>query len=144
MTLPLEDDSRPPYMQAAEVLRKEITQGRLKPGDKLPSARDLQERYGIASSTVQNALRLLKTEGLVFTVQGRGTFVRSDAAGAGTGAEVETQASETGPGVQPTTRMHSAEYNELAQQINELSTTVEDLRAVICELTAAVQKKSRR
>ncbi|MGA5128379.1 winged helix-turn-helix domain-containing protein [Streptomyces olivoreticuli] len=144
MTLPLEDDSRPPYMQAAEVLRKEITQGRLKPGDKLPSARDLQERYGIASSTVQNALRLLKTEGLVFTVQGRGTFVRSDAAGAGAGVEVETRASEAGPRVHPAARMHSAEYNELAQQINELSTTVEDLRAVIRELTAAVQKKSRR
>lgn len=80
MTLPLEDDSRPPYVQAAEVLRREISSGRLKPGDKLPSSRTLQDRYGIASSTVQNALRLLKSEGLVYSVQGRGSFVRNSAA----------------------------------------------------------------
>ncbi|MEU3278434.1 GntR family transcriptional regulator [Streptomyces antibioticus] len=77
MTLSLEDDSRPPYVQAAEVLRREIITGRLKPGDKLPSARALQDRYGIASSTVQNALRLLKSEGLIYSVQGRGSFVRN-------------------------------------------------------------------
>ncbi|MBO8195592.1 GntR family transcriptional regulator [Streptomyces oryzae] len=74
-----EDDPRPPYVQAAEVLRDEIADGHLKETDKLPSARTLQERYGLASSTVQNALRLLKTQGLVYTVQGRGTFVRQDA-----------------------------------------------------------------
>jgi len=79
MTLPLEDDSRPPYVQAAEVLRREISTGRLKPGDRLPSARALQDRYGIASSTVQNALRLLKSEGLIYSVQGRGSFVRNSA-----------------------------------------------------------------
>ena len=84
MTLPLEDDSRPPYVQAAEVLRREITTGRLKPGDKLPSARALQDRYGIASGTVQNALRLLKSDGLIYSVQGRGSFVRNST-GAGRG-----------------------------------------------------------
>ncbi|WP_435173759.1 GntR family transcriptional regulator [Actinacidiphila sp. bgisy145] len=81
MTLPLEEDPRPPYVQAAAVLRGEITSGRLKPGDKLPSARDLQDRYGIASSTVQNALRMLKSEGLIYSVQGRGSFVRQNATG---------------------------------------------------------------
>ncbi|GAA0694193.1 hypothetical protein GCM10010193_56180 [Kitasatospora atroaurantiaca] len=77
MTLPLEEDPRPPYLQAADVLRAEILEERIRPGEKLPSTRTLQERYGIASSTVQNALRVLKDEGLVYSVQGRGSYVRS-------------------------------------------------------------------
>lgn len=132
-------------MQVAEVLRKEISQGRLKPGDKLPTSRDLQERYSIASATVQNALRLLKSEGLIYTVQGRGNFVRSDAtAEAEPGADVKKGTGKAGPETLPPTRMHSVEYNELSQQINELTATVDDLRAVVRELTSALQRKSRR
>ncbi|MFC9077906.1 GntR family transcriptional regulator [Streptomyces sp. NPDC057062] len=50
--------------------------GRVAPGAKLPSARDLQAQYGIANSTAQNALRVLEEEGLIYSVQGRGVFVR--------------------------------------------------------------------
>lgn len=70
------DDPRPPYVQTADALRKQIQDGRLAPGAKLPSARELQEQFGIANSTAQNALRLLKDEGLIYSVQGRGVFVR--------------------------------------------------------------------
>ncbi|MFD7732232.1 GntR family transcriptional regulator [Kitasatospora phosalacinea] len=76
MTLPLEDDQRPPYMLAAEDLRRQITAGKIKPGERLPSARALQEQYGLASSTVQSALKLLKDEGLIYSVLGRGSYVR--------------------------------------------------------------------
>ncbi|MFI6112898.1 GntR family transcriptional regulator [Kitasatospora sp. NPDC051164] len=75
MMLPLEEDSRPPYLQAAEVLRSAITSGEYAPGSRLPSARVLQARFGVASSTVQNALRVLKRENLVYSVIGRGSFV---------------------------------------------------------------------
>ncbi|MEU6406168.1 GntR family transcriptional regulator [Streptomyces sp. NPDC046985] len=75
MTLPLEEDSRPPYLQAAEVLRSSIRGGEYAPGTRLPSARVLQERFGVASSTVQNALRVLKRENLVYSVVGRGSYV---------------------------------------------------------------------
>lgn len=77
MTLPLEDDSRPPYLQAAEVLRTRIHSGEYAAGSRLPSARLLQERFGVSSSTVQNALRVLKREGLVYSVLGRGSYVSS-------------------------------------------------------------------
>lgn len=76
MLLPLEDDPRPPYRQAAEALRTAIVEGELPPGAKLPSARRLQSDFGISSSTVQNALRELKREGLVYSVVGRGSYVR--------------------------------------------------------------------
>lgn len=77
MTLPLDQDPRPPYVQAADVLRAAIRDGELRPGERLPSARELQRRFGIASSTVQNALRLLKEEGLIYSVLGRGSYVRA-------------------------------------------------------------------
>ncbi len=78
--MPLDEDTRAPYLQAAEVLRREITGGRLRPGDKLPSSRELQQQYKIASTTVQNALRVLREEGLIYSVQGKGSFVRRAAA----------------------------------------------------------------
>ncbi|MGD1220483.1 GntR family transcriptional regulator [Streptomyces krungchingensis] len=77
MILPLEDDSRPPYLQAAEVLRDRIHTGEYPAGSRLPSARILQAHFGVSSSTVQNALRVLKREGMVYSVLGRGSYVSS-------------------------------------------------------------------
>ncbi|MFI1291041.1 GntR family transcriptional regulator [Streptomyces sp. NPDC020792] len=75
MTLPLDEDSRPPYLQAAEALRDAILNGEFRPGERLPSANVLRERFGVSSSTVQNALRVLKQEGLVYSQLGRGSYV---------------------------------------------------------------------
>ncbi|MFF8535802.1 GntR family transcriptional regulator [Streptomyces sp. NPDC015532] len=90
MTLPLEDDSRPPYLQAAEVLRAGIQTGEYAPGSRLPSARVLQARFGVSSSTVQNALRVLKQEGIVYSVLGRGSYVSSTHPGLPLAARTES------------------------------------------------------
>src|SRR6266545_3826619 len=71
------DDPRPPYVQVANALRDAITSGTLRPGEKLPSGSDLAERYGVARMTVQNAVRLLRDEGLIVSRQGSGVFVRA-------------------------------------------------------------------
>jgi GntR family transcriptional regulator len=47
----------------------------LKPGDPLPSERELAERYGVARMTVRAEITRLAAEGMVERVQGRGTFV---------------------------------------------------------------------
>jgi len=47
----------------------------LKPGDPLPSERELAERYGVARMTVRAEITRLAAEGMVARVQGRGTFV---------------------------------------------------------------------
>ncbi|MFI7341799.1 GntR family transcriptional regulator [Streptomyces sp. NPDC050085] len=73
-------DARPPYQRVADVLRQEITAGRLKPGEQMPSHRELQERFEIANMTARSALRVLREEGLIYTVQGRGSFVMDQAA----------------------------------------------------------------
>jgi len=70
------DDHRAPYIQVADALREEIHSGRLKPGQKLPSARQLADRFQVAVMTASNGVRVLREEGLVSSTQGRGTFVR--------------------------------------------------------------------
>ncbi|MEU2925441.1 GntR family transcriptional regulator [Streptomyces sp. NPDC007251] len=142
MTLPLEDDSRPPYVQAAEVLRREISSGRLKPGDKLPSSRTLQDRYGIASSTVQNALRLLKSEGLVYSVQGRGSFVRNSAATSPAEAALSAQGREEQAGAADDTPGLSAE--SLAEDMKAMKADIKRLEETVSRLLEIVEAQQRK
>ncbi|MFH8610542.1 GntR family transcriptional regulator [Streptomyces sp. NPDC018029] len=65
----------PPYQRTTAALRRQILSGQLQPGEQLPSVRSLQEQYAIAGGTVQAALRLLRAEGLIDVVHGRGSFV---------------------------------------------------------------------
>lgn len=65
------------YELVAEQIKEQITSGRLKPGDKLPSTKDLSERYQVGRSTVREALSALKAMGLVEIHQGEGSYVRS-------------------------------------------------------------------
>ncbi len=66
----------PAYKQLADQLRAAITRGDYAPGDLLPSLKQLSGAHGIAIATVQHALQVLKDEGLIYGVSGRGTFVR--------------------------------------------------------------------
>jgi len=70
------DDPRPPYQQVADALRAAILTRKLKPGDKLPSQAELAARYNVARMTVQQALRVLRAEGLTVSRQGSGVYVR--------------------------------------------------------------------
>jgi len=65
----------PPYQRTAADLRRQILSGQRRPGERLPSVRSLQEQYAIAGGTAQAALRVLRAEGLVDIVHGRGSFV---------------------------------------------------------------------
>lgn len=71
-----QDDPRPPYLQVAASLRAAILARTFEPGDKLPTQAELAKRFGVARMTVQQALRILKDEGLTFSRQGTGVFVR--------------------------------------------------------------------
>src|SRR4051794_38221054 len=70
------DDPRPPYQQVANALRAAILTRKFQAGEKLPSQNELAERYGVARMTVQQALRLLREDGLIVSRQGSGVFVR--------------------------------------------------------------------
>lgn len=70
------NDPRPPYQQVANALRAAILTKKFQPGEKLPSGPQLSERYGVARMTIQQAIRVLRDEGLIVSRQGSGVFVR--------------------------------------------------------------------
>jgi DNA-binding GntR family transcriptional regulator len=71
------NDPRPPYQQVADDLRRKIRADdeRYRPGQRMPSIRQLAKEYGISPQTVQSALRELRAEQLVIAQQGRAFFV---------------------------------------------------------------------
>jgi GntR family transcriptional regulator len=70
------DSDIPVYVQLADLLRAQIESGELAPRRPLPSIRTLQQRYEVADGTVKKAIQVLREEGLVRTVIGRGVYVR--------------------------------------------------------------------
>ena len=67
----------PLYRKIANSIRLEILEGRLKPGDQLPTIRELTEQWGCTQGTVQRAYQELAREGLVTSRSGLGTRVAS-------------------------------------------------------------------
>lgn len=70
---------RPVYHQLADVLRQQIRTGEHRPGRRLPSEAQLAQTYGLGRESVRRAMAVLRSEGLVITVQGEGTLVRQGA-----------------------------------------------------------------
>ncbi|MBF9131865.1 winged helix-turn-helix transcriptional regulator [Plantactinospora sp. S1510] len=59
----------------AQDIRDKITSGEYKPGDKLPSLRELIAIYDVSAEPVRSALLILQAEGLLEGHQGKGVFV---------------------------------------------------------------------
>lgn len=66
---------QPVYLQLAAVLRQMIESGEIAPRNPLPSINTLVQRYELSAGTVEKALGVLRAEGLVRTVPGRGVYV---------------------------------------------------------------------
>ncbi|NMD70737.1 FadR family transcriptional regulator [Bacillus sp. DNRA2] len=64
------------YLEIVKQLRHMIDSDNLKPGDKIPSERELTERLNVGRSSVREALRSLELLGLIETKRGEGTFIR--------------------------------------------------------------------
>ena len=67
----------PYHYQLTEIIRKWISQDKLRQGDKLPSEREFCEAFNVSRVTVRKAIDALVAEGLVQTTKGIGTFVSS-------------------------------------------------------------------
>lgn len=68
----------PKYQRIADTLRAEIQSGRPEPGARMPAETALLQRFGVALPTLRQAIALLRTEGLLESRHGVGTFVRED------------------------------------------------------------------
>ena len=75
----LDVEDRPPETAAAEgvveYVNSRIVQGRLKPGDRLPSERALASKIGVSRPSVRSGLRTLAAMGIVHTRHGSGTYI---------------------------------------------------------------------
>ena len=69
------ESSVPIYMQIVEQIRHLVATGRLQPGEKLLTIRQLAVDLRVDPNTVAHAYNLLHNEGVISTQRGRGTFV---------------------------------------------------------------------
>lgn len=72
--------SQAPYQRIVSALRGRIEQGDLRPGDRVPSTRQITRDWGVAMATATRVIATLRDQGLVDTYPGAGTVVRSPAA----------------------------------------------------------------
>ena len=72
------NSERPVYLQLVELIQAGIISGYFKPGDKLPSVRDLASNATVNPNTMQKALTELERTGLIYTNRTSGRFITSD------------------------------------------------------------------
>lgn len=104
---------QPLYDQLVDILTEKIDH-EYRPGDLMPSERELSERYGLSRTTVRLALQELERLGLVVRQHGRGTFVADRSA-------------------QTTNLMHSYSFTD---QMREMGRSPETTILEFCEFEA--------
>ena len=67
--------AEPPYLRIASALRGRISSGELRPGDRVPSTRQIAKEFGVAIVTATKVLATLRDEGLVIAKPRAGTVV---------------------------------------------------------------------
>ena len=71
----------PLYRRAALQLQELIVRDGLQPGDRLPSSRELQKRFGVSLVTIEAGMKLLVESGVLSRRPRLGTFVANGSAG---------------------------------------------------------------
>ncbi|MBX9387753.1 TetR/AcrR family transcriptional regulator C-terminal domain-containing protein [Streptomonospora nanhaiensis] len=74
-TAPEDRRAAPVSVRIAAELRRDIAAGRLRPGERVPSTREITRRWGVAMATATKVITTLRQEGLVRTLPGVGTVV---------------------------------------------------------------------
>ena len=110
-------DSRPIYEQIVENFKLQMYKGILQPDDQMPSVRTLAMELSTNPNTVQKAYAELERQGFIYTVKGRGNFVKGN------------------------TSMMDNKKNELINAITELFKEAQDIGIPIDELVGEIKKR---
>jgi GntR family transcriptional regulator len=102
----------PAYQPVADDLRKKIRDGTIPTGAALPSIQQLETTYKVSPGIIRRALTELRTEGLIRSQQGIGSFVREELPPA-EAAEGYRKLTQTLDAVWEEVRSQSAELAEL-------------------------------
>ncbi len=89
--------AEPPYARIVAEIRGRIAAGELRPGDRVPSTRQITREWGVAMATATKVLTALRQEGLVQSAPGVGTVVAAPRPGAASRAAAA-------PGTAPASR----------------------------------------
>ena len=71
----IENDYIPKYIKISEDIKQDIKSGATKSGEKILSENDIIAKYDVSSTTARKSLDMLRREGLIKSVQGKGSFV---------------------------------------------------------------------
>ena len=72
------ESDRPVYVQLVEQIKRKIIAGEYKPGDKMPSVRELAAEAAVNPNTMQKALAELERIGLMYSQRTSGRFITDD------------------------------------------------------------------
>ncbi len=108
----------PLYAQIAARVRVAVAAGSLRPGDALPSVRQLASRLRVNPATVVQAYRELEVDGFVELRQGAGTFVRE--------VRAERRAGERAQQAATLVRRMVAEAGRIGVSVDELHAAIAD------------------
>lgn len=72
------NNETPIYLQIVQIITREITNGNLKPNDKIPSVREYAALFKANPNTISKALFILENNKLIYTDRTNGKFVTSD------------------------------------------------------------------
>ena len=100
-------DSIPLYEKLRDILRRQIDQGRYRPGEAIPSERELCREHRISRITVRQAIAGMINDGLLFRKQGKGTFVAHRTVRQGLSRIVTFRRTVLDIGMNPSTRILS-------------------------------------
>ena len=127
------NDPRPKHRQIADWIISEVIEGALLPGERLPSARELMDRFDVSNQTAQNAVKLLQADGLAHGVPGRGTFLVEE-------IDIAALTAATpDAGVAP-----SAAYVALSRRLDQLAEQLEAVHHRLDDLEAAQPRPGKR
>ena len=110
-------DSRPIYEQIVENFKLQMYKGILQADEQMPSVRSLAMELSTNPNTVQKAYAELERQGFIYTVKGRGNFVKGNAS------------------------MMDNKKNELIDAITKLFMEAEDIGIPIEELVAEIKRR---
>lgn len=125
------ESAQPLYAQIKEVMKDRILDGDYDIHERLPSESQLMKLFGVSRITVRQALRDLHAEGMVFSVQGKGTFVSRPKAVQdiqrlqGFGEAMAPQGYETSTRVVGVQEVRATQEVADALQINQSSKVIE-------------------
>jgi DNA-binding GntR family transcriptional regulator len=101
-------------MEIADDIRKRIRENKISPGSRVGTFASLRRDYSAAKGTVDKALDVLRQEGTVVSMSGKGIFV------ADTAIEIEGTASRS-----PGDRLFTAQLKALSEEVRQLAARID-------------------